>query len=221
MQDWGNRVVDADHVPDLAPPHSGSVDHVLGENRPLLGLELPASPRALDPEDSVVSDDGCSAFPRGTGVGIHRPVGIEISLVRVEEAAGEPIGIDDRHEVDDLFDVEKSGTLVPHHLVPCNLGLEPAHALGSARELDATRELEPDVDATLLGNLRVHRDRVALECSHDGVVVDRVEPAGCMPTRSSGELGAFDEGDVGPALECEVVQDARPGNASTDHDHAK
>ena len=69
-----------------------------------------------------------------------------------------------------------------HHFVPGDLGLEPAHALGSARELDAARELEPDVDAALFCNLRVHGDCVALKGSDDGVIIDGMEPPGCMPT---------------------------------------
>ena len=182
VEDRCDRVVDAHHVPDLAAPHACRVDDVLSQDRALLGFEFPAGTRALDSKDPVVGDDGCAALASSPRIGVDGAVGIEVAFVRVEEAASEPVGIDDRYEVDDLVNVEKPGTLVPHHFVPGDLGLEPAHALGSARELDAARELESDVDAALLSNLRVHGDRVALKGSDDGVIVDGMEPPGCMPT---------------------------------------
>ena len=104
----------------------------------------------------------------------------------------------------------------------CWAALEMSHAAVPMSPISAAtapaRQLHADVDAGLGRDLRVHVDRVALQRGDVRVVVDRMEPTCGVPARAGGQLGALDEADIGPALERQVVEQARAGDPTAD-DH--
>ena len=94
--------------------------------------------------------------------------------------------------------------------------LEPIHPLGRVGKHDATGDVHRCVHAGLVEDLPVEVDRVLLESSDVGVTVEGVHPAGGMPCRTGGVLGALEQHDVGPARLCEVVEDGRADDAAAD-----
>ncbi len=62
----------------------------------------------------------------------------------------------------DLLGGHQATVLDAHGLVDAVGGLEPLPALGSGGDRDATRHVEADVEAGLLGDLRQQVDRIRL-----------------------------------------------------------
>ena len=100
-------VVDAHHAAHPAGPQPGGVDHVLGHHGPEFGIEPPeAVGRAGEVEHPVVQHHVGPTVASGRGVSVGGAVGVEVALVRVEQPAHKPFGRHDRHEVDNLVNVE-------------------------------------------------------------------------------------------------------------------
>ena len=108
--------------------------------------------------------------------------------MRVEQRAGEPGGVDDRHHLGRLVGGEEVRLVVAHVAVPGELGLQPLCALWRAGQLDPAGEVQPGALAALLLDGAVHADRVGLQAGDDGVGVDGVEAAGGVPAGAGGEL---------------------------------
>ena len=213
--------LDADHVADLARPESAGVHDVLGADGALLGLQQPLAVGLLgDRQHPVVLDHLSATLAGSAGVRVGGAVRVEVALVRVEERAGEPGRVDDRHHLGCLVGGEQVRLVVAHVAVPGELGLQPLRALRRAGELDPTGEVQPGALAALLLDGAVHADRVGLQAGDDRVGVDRVEAAGSVPARTCGELAAFDQRDIGESAQREVVQDAAADDAAADHDDA-
>ena len=65
-------------------------------------------------------------------------------------------------------------------------------------------------------NLAIQVDRVLLQPRDVGLAVERMHAAGRMPRRTGGQFAFFDQHHVAPADLGEVIQNARPHDATTD-----
>jgi hypothetical protein len=214
-----HRQVDPGHQPDLLGPESGGVDNMLGDDRALLGHHVPA---ALGPrvqlDHPVAQDDVGAAFLGGPGIGVGGAVGIEVSLIRVVEAADHVRQVGDRVEVADLVRCQQSGLLHAHGLEDRPGGFQPLPALRLRGDADPAGHVHADGLAALRLDLLVELDRVGLQGGDVRIRVQRVEAGGRVPGGAGGQLGALDQRDVGPAELGEVVEHAGTDHAAAD-DH--
>ena len=212
------RQVEPGHPSDPSCPQSRGVDHVLGLDGALLGVEPPVAVRQRrECKDAVAQDDLGTALACGDGEGVGRAVRIDGALVRVEETAEQPVGAHDRTLGDDLLRRREAGVNA-ERLVDGALAAQPLPALGTRRDRIAAGHVHADALAALRLDLLVERDRVGLQRGDVRIVVDRVETRGGVPGGAGGEFGALDQRDIAPAFSGEVVEHARADDASAD-DH--
>ena len=212
------RVVDADHPADPPRPQARRVDDVLRCDGAELRLHAPFPARkASKGQHPVVLDHLGPSLLRRAGVGVGRPVRIEIPLVRVEERALQARRIDDRDHRGRFGGRDQVGVR-PHRAQPGQLGLQPPPPLRRARQLQAAGHLQTDALPALRLDLRVEADRVLLERRDIGVAVDGMETTRRVPRRPRREFLALDQRDVRQAAQRQVIRDAATDDAATDDD---
>ena len=210
--------VDADHLPDPAGPQPPRVDDVLGDDRPLLGLQPPLPRGELrHRQHAVVLHDVGPSLPGRHRVGVGGAVRVQVPLVGVEQRTGQPRRVDDRAQLGRLARGQQV-CVGAHRPVPGQLGPQPLPPSSRAGQLQPARQVEPRPLAALGLDLRVHLDRVLLQPGDGGVGVDRMEPTRRVPARAGRELGPLDQGDVGQPAKRQVVQHAAADDAAADDD---
>ena len=207
------------HRPDLAGPHAGAVDDVLGLDRSVLGDHAGHPAGALrDAGDRRTLHD---PHPERTGAGGERHrhvVGVGPTLARGEEPADHVGRVDVRPEIGHL---SRGDLLAVDAHQPEEIGLptELVHALGIARGLQVADRLEAGREPGLVLERRVEVGRVLRHPGERlGGHAARHDQPGRVPRGARGELVAFEEDDVGPAEMCEVIGDAGADHATAD-DH--
>jgi hypothetical protein len=213
------RMIDPDHLADLARPQPTGVDHLLGRDRALLGDHLPGAVAArVQLEHPVAQHDLRALDPRRLGIGVGGTGGIQVAVERVVERAEQALGIGDRADLGDLLGAHELG-VEPHVTVLGALGLEEVHAFGGVRDGQAADVVQAAGLAADLLELLVELDGVALERRDVGIGVEGVEAAGGVPGRARGQLRALDQHDVAPAVLGQVIEHAAADHAAADHHH--
>src|SRR5499426_918464 len=97
--------------------------------------------------------------------------------------------------------------------------MEPVDLLVGTSEADAATAVPAHRVARQHLELRIELGAVDVDARHIKRGVEVRTLPGSMPSRAGGELALFDEYDVCPALECEMVKEPCPHHpASDDHD---
>ena len=214
-----HRQFDAGHASDAPRPKTRRVHHVLGDDAALFGDHVPVAVGSLlQIEHTIAQDEIGAAAPRSDGEGMRCAMRIHIAFVRIVEAALEPRRIDERAHLADLLGRDQARLHV-HGLVHGALGFQHLPAFVGGGEADAARHVHADTLAALALDLVVEPDGVALQRSDVRVVVERVKTRRSVPGGTRGELGAFDERNVGPSGTRKVVEQAGADDAATDDHH--
>ncbi len=88
------------------------------------------------------------------------------------------------------------------------------------RQRDAADMMQTAGLAGFLLEFLVEPDRIALQCGHVGIGIERVEAAGRMPGRTGCEFRALDERHIAPAELGQVIKHRAADNAAADHRNA-
>ena len=213
------RHVDAGHPADLAPPHPGAVDHVLGGDRPLCRLDAghPAVARR-HPGDLDVLQDRRAALTRALGEA-ERDVGrVGLAVGRQEDAADHPVEVEQR--------VRRAALRRGQ-----DMGLEAeaaGHRRAAAQFLEAVlreRHRQRAVLAVAGGDPGLGLERVVQlgrilgEAGHVVGGAQLADQAGSVPGGAGGEAFALQQQDVGPAELGEVVGDRAADHPTADDHH--
>ncbi|CAB4958902.1 unannotated protein [freshwater metagenome] len=212
---------DAGLLAELARPHSGAIDHVLGLDVAEGGGDT--GDRALGrehPGDRAAFDNAGAPHARTLGHR-HRDVdGVDPAVVGNVEAGEQVVGLGKREEFAHLaggnflhVDAHEpiEGRHPPVLLKPAGVGshLDEAHLPQAGGE--AGLGLEPGVEvAGVLPQPRAGFRRRA-ECDHQSRGV---------PRGARGELVALEQHDVGPACLREVVKHRGADDSASDYDDA-
>ena len=214
-----HRQLEPGHAADLARPQPAGIDDMLGDERALVGDDVPGAvgPR-LRLDDPGVPIDLGALDARRLGIGVGDAGWVDVAFERVVERADEVALVHEREHLRRLVDrdhlhVEAEVPRPRHH------HLEEIVPLGRAGEHQPGR----DVDAAGLAgdrlDLLVKVDGVGLELGDVRIAVDRVHAAGRVPGRARGQLRALDQHHVAPAGLRQMIKDARADDApSDDHD---
>jgi hypothetical protein len=212
-----HRQLDADHVPDLACPQPRAVDDVPGMDRSLVGHDIPAAILALrEREHARKALGGGPELARRLHVGVRGTGGIAVAAVRPPQCADEIIGIDERIELPRLIERDHP-RLHPEVAGARADELQAVELARSGGQHQAAVRVQPAGLARDGLDLAIQVDRVLLQPRDVGLAVEGVHAAGRVPGRARGELALLEEQHVGPADLREVVEQARPHDAPTDH----
>src|SRR5690606_40279321 len=130
------------HAPDLAPPHAGAVDHLVGPDRPALGLDAGnAAVRPRDAGDLAALDDPGAVLAGALGQGLGDVDRVGLAVGRDADGAGEIADLDQgvqraRLDRGQLLDLEAAGA------TQRRLALQFRQPGFGARERDAAVLLE-------------------------------------------------------------------------------
>ena len=213
------RDVDARPRAELAGPHAGAVDDVLGLDRPRAVVD--AGDRAAMRRDAGDGDalDDRRALLAGASGERHRHVDrVHAAVVGDVEAGEDVVGAGEREHLGDLGgrDLLHVDAAVAVERRDPPVLLEPIRVGG---ELDEADRLEP---GRLPGLGLEPRVQVARVLAHLGRGLrrraERHHQPGRVPRRAGRELVALEEHDVAPAHVRQVVRDRAADDAATDHD---
>jgi hypothetical protein len=91
------------------------------------------------------------------------------------------------------------------------------HALFAGRQAQVAAHVETDVLSGLLRQALVEIDRVFMQLADRVTHIEERQQAGGVPRGPGRELGALDQGDIGPALLRQVIERAHPNHAAADN----
>ena len=211
------RQVHPGHGAHFPGPQAGGVDHVFGNHAALVGHDLPSPVGSrVQCRHAVPENDLGAVVPGGPRIGMGRAGGVEVPVQRIVQPADDAVGVGDRRQFPDFRGADEMG-VETHVPVLGPFGPEKVHPVRRARQGDSAHMVEPAALAGLLLQFTVQLDRVALQRGHVGVRIEGVETPGRMPGGPRGQLGALDEGDIGPAELCQMIQNAASDHAAADH----
>ena len=174
-----DRQIDADHAADLLGPEAAGIDDMLGDDRALLGDDVPAAVGAACSSSTRLCT--ITSAPRFLRAPRHRPAWcrrVDIALVGVVQAA---IDASTRRMIGQSSLIS-SGVIRRASSMPMVWNtavgrLQPLPAIGRAGDVDAAGHVQADRLAALLLELLVEVDRIGLQGRDVGVGVERVEAA--------------------------------------------
>jgi hypothetical protein len=212
---------DAGHDRDLGRVHPAGVDHHLGFDSALLGLDG-AHPAAigLDRDDPHALADPSAAASRRFGERQRQPARVKVAVGGDE---GRPHHAVLRHQrkapLRLLWTDELEGQTEARP--PTRLALQLLHPL-AGRGKPETSDLAPaDVNAGLLREPPVERDAVHHHSRQRQAGAKLTDEARRMERRPTGQLGPFQQHDVAPTALDEVIRDAGATDAPADDDDAR
>ncbi len=211
---------EAGHSTDLTRPQATGVDDVFGVDLAAFGDDRPGAVGSrferADPVLPVHLGAGLAGTDR---VRVGDTGRIDVALDRIPHRAEEVLRVEQREQ---LLGFLRRDQLELVHAEVATTGdghLQPVHPVAVRGEGDPARQVDRTVLARPLLDLLVQLHGVLLELGDVRVAVERVHAAGRVPCGACGELLAFDEHDVVPAVLGEVEQHGRADDATADHDH--
>ena len=174
----------------------------------------------LDADDGGVAIDFGTAIARTLGERLGEIGRLDIAVIGMLDRAEHAVRLAERPDFLDLrrrelvdLDADRLGDArVIHELVPAILG---------AGEADVGADLEADILAGLGFEALVEGDRVFVDLADRIGKVEERQEAGRMPGRARGQLMAFDQNDIAPALLGQVIERRDAHHAAADHHHAR
>ena len=214
-----DRQLETHHPADLARPQAAGVDDVLGVDRvAALDLDVPRLVRTLrQPRDERVEAHLRAGHLGALHVGLGDTRRVDVALDAVVQRAHEVLRIHDREDVPRLRGRDHL-ELHPEVAAPRDRHPEEVHPLLGVGQHQPAAQVDRAALAGDLLDLLVEVDRVLLEARDVRVAVERVHAAGRVPGGAGRELATLEQDDVLPARLRQVVEDARPDDATTDDD---
>ena len=162
-------------------------------------------------------DHLCAPLLGGAGVSPDRAGRIHVAFTVGPHAAEHAVDVDHGTGGLDLVRRHEPHVVDPDRLETPIIRLQPFPTLGRGGDMDPSGHMHADRLAGLGLDLLEEVDRIGLQDSHIRIGVERMETARGVPRRAGGEDGALDQGDVGPAELCKMVNDRRADDAASDH----
>ena len=173
--------IDAGHPADATRPETAGVDHVSGNDSAVLGRHYPLAIGARGEGDHAIAQDHVrTTLTSGDRKRVRRPVRIDGTLVRIEEAPEQAVGGHDRALGNDFVRCRES-RFDSQRLVDGKFSLQPFPARGRGRDAVTARHVHADTLAALRLDLPVQVDRVCLQRGNVRVVIDGVKPRRGVP----------------------------------------
>ena len=212
---------DPGHDRDLGCEHPAGVDHHLGFDGTLIGLDA-ADAGAIDFDrgDPRALQDPRAAAPRAFGQCQCQPARVEVAVGRNESGPDHAVS---RHQRKPPQRLLRSDELEGQSEArrPTGLALQLLHPFAGGGEPETSDLAPADVDTGLLGEPPVERDAVHHQSRERQAGAKLTDKARRMEGRPAGELGPLQQHDVAPTALDEVIGDAGAADATADDDDAR
>ena len=200
-----------DHRRHLRRPDAGRVDDDLRGDGAVLGDDVRDLARRgeLEPGHANTGPDPDTQRAGGVRDGMRGAVRVQVAVTGEMDRAVQRLGRDGRHEPARLVRSDDAG-----------IEADPASAAGrplELAELVRTRRESQAPDPLERTEALVQLDAVSAERHHRGRRIERGHEARRLAGGAGRELGLFDEQDVRPSGQREVVRDAAAGDPPADH----
>ena len=198
--------IDPDHPAGRPGEIAGRRNDMLAHHLALVGYDLPFAVRQpLDRGHRRLAVDLGAAFARAAGQSLREIGGLDVAVVGMLDRADDPLDIAERPDLLDLIWLQEL------HLDADRLGdagviVIFVHPVAGAREADVRHLAKADVEAGLLFQRAVERDRIFMDLSDRVAEVEQRQETRRMPGRAGSQLPALNEDAVGPALPGEMVE---------------
>ena len=214
-----HRQFDADHAADFTRPETTTIHNMFGDDRALIGNDIPTTILALVELFNLCLQIDFSALnTRRFCVSMRSAVRIEIAIGLIKHGADEFRFIEQRQQIFCFlhrnqfgFEAEITRAGMRH--------FKPIHALGCIRKHQTAGAMETAAFARDFLKLVIERNRIALELGDIRIAIQRVETARRMPCRAMGQLLALNKHDIFPARFGEMVENRSANNAAPNDDN--
>ncbi len=221
MQHVGDRYVVAGPGADDVAIGAGGIDHMLADDVALVGDDPPfARWKKLDVGDAGAAIDFGAELARAGRHRIGDVGGRDMAVGHGPEGGLDAEGFEEGMVLLDLAGADDLA-LVSGKLGNAEHIFEPVHLLIRLGDAQAAAAMPGDRLAGQFLELGIELGPVDMNLRHVERAVEMRALAGRMPGRARCQFALFDEDDIAPAFEGQMIKQADTHDAAPDHNHAR